>query len=73
MFFYHLEKHQVGYFVHMKHALKIAYKLQISVCKLLVHSIYPDWFQYDATNTIQGLLKQHYEFLSLLKDESISN
>jgi len=51
----HLEENNIGYFSHMKRALKLSiYSLKASIC-FLIHSIYPDILVDNGSNIINEL------------------
>jgi Family of unknown function (DUF6356) len=59
MEFQHLKDHNVTYYEHFKHAWSIIYKLSCCNVKLFVHSLYPDMFKTDTTDTLRAIIAEH--------------
>lgn len=61
--FQHLRKHRLTYACHFGHACHIWSRLCIASTKLLVHAVWPDWYETDATDTLQDILREHDRYL----------
>jgi|TARA_B110000858_G_scaffold166172_1_gene193282 hypothetical protein len=54
----HLESVNMTGWQHMKHALGIALRLQITVFAVIIHSIAPRWFKTYTSETIRKILDE---------------
>jgi hypothetical protein len=54
----HLESVNMTGWQHMRHALSIALRLQITVFAVIIHSIGPRWFKTYASETIRKILDE---------------
>lgn len=61
--FQHLRKHRLTYASHFGHACHIWSRLCIASTKLLVHAVWPDWYETDATSTLQNILQEHDQYI----------
>ena len=52
----HLEEVEMTGWQHMKHALGIAFKMQLLVPVIIVHSIAPRFFKTTATDTMKRII-----------------
>ena len=54
----HLKSENMTGWQHMKHSLKIAFRLQVAVLAVIVHSIGPRFFKTYANDTIRRILDE---------------
>jgi len=54
----HLEEVNMTAFQHMRHALVIAFRLQIAVFAVIIHSIGPRFFKTYASDTMKDILSE---------------
>tara|TARA_B100000497_G_scaffold121923_1_gene152362 strand:- start:677 stop:883 length:207 start_codon:yes stop_codon:yes gene_type:complete len=54
----HLESVNMTGWQHMRHALSIAFRLQITVFVVIIHSIGPRWFKTYASETMRKILDE---------------
>ena len=52
----HLEEVNMSGWQHMKHALSIAFKMQMLVPIIIIHSIAPRFFKTTATDTMKRII-----------------
>jgi hypothetical protein len=52
----HLEEVNMSGWQHMKHALSIAFKMQMLVPVIIIHSIAPRFFKTTATDTMKRII-----------------
>ena len=52
----HLEEVEMTGWQHMKHALSIAFKMQLLVPVIIIHSIAPRFFKTTATDTMKRII-----------------
>ncbi len=54
----HLKEQNAGYFEHMGVALGFAFKLSVAVGILVIHAIFPWWFEYTGSNIVNDISKE---------------
>lgn len=54
----HLKEQNVGYFKHMGIAFGFAWKLFIAVIILVIHGIFPCWFEYTGSEIVNSISKE---------------
>ena len=54
----HLEEAGMTRWQHFKHAVSIAYRMEMAAGAVFVHAIFPRWFRSYATNTCVIIAKE---------------
>jgi len=62
--FRHLEQYHLTYGAHFCHACHLIMRLGKVATQLMVHAIWPDWYEHDATKELRCMLQEHDDLMS---------
>jgi hypothetical protein len=61
----HLNKHpskfNMNYFQHFTYAIKLSAKLAYASCCLIIHAVYPNFFENTATDIIKEIYNERHK------------
>jgi|TARA_B100000953_G_scaffold114263_1_gene93976 hypothetical protein len=55
----HLEEVKMTRWQHFKHAVSIAYRMEMAACAVFIHAFFPRWFTKYATNTCKKIVAEN--------------
>jgi hypothetical protein len=55
----HLEEAGMTRWQHFKHAVSIAFHMEMAACAVFIHAFFPRWFKKYATNTCKKIVTEN--------------